>query len=262
MKRPLVLVAAAVLLLSNLSLANTVTVRLGYFFPSFKDFQGMGNSLWAIEFDQMSFEKKDFYEGVVGVTFDYFVSRQLSLGISVDTYNKSKAGFYRNWVGYSFEEGDFAFPSDYEGEFSVAHNLNVSIVPIIFSLKITPLGRRNKVVPYLGAGVGAYFWSVSMRGEIVDFADEWIYEDPDYGDVPIYGIAPVNSHESRLAFGYQAFGGVMVPIGQRLTIDLGVLYNAAKGKFSTRGDKYTGFEGFDELDIGGLTIAAGINYWF
>ena len=256
MKRPLILIAAAILLLPSLGLANTVTVRLGFFIPGFKDFQNTGNSLWAVEFDQMSFEKKDFYEGVVGVAYDYFVSRQLSLAISLDTYNKGKAGFYRDWVGYSFEEGDFAFPADYEGEFSIAHNLNISITPVILSLKLAPLGRRSKVVPYVGAGLGIYFWSVTMRGEIVDFSDEWIYEDPDYGDVTIYGIGVTNAHESKVSFGYQAFGGVMIPVAQRLTIDLGVVYNSAKGKFTRA------FEGFDELDLGGVTIAAGINYWF
>jgi len=259
MKRPLILIAAAILLLPSLGLANTVTVRLGFFMPGFKDFEGTGNSLGFIEFDQMSFKKSDFYEGVVGVTYDYFVSRQLSLGISLDTYSKGKAGYYRDWVGYSFEEGDFAFPPDYEGEFSIAHNLNISITPVILSFKLTPLGRRNAIVPYLGAGVGIYFWSVSMRGEIIDFADEWIYEDPDYGDVTIYGIAPVSSHDSNVSFGYQAFAGIMIPVAQRLTIDIGAVYSAARGKFRNRD---YGFEGFDDFDLGGFTIAAGINYWF
>jgi len=260
MKRPLILIAAVVLLLPSLGLANTVTVRLGFFMPGFKDFGGTGNSLQFIEFDQMSYKKSDFYEGAVGVTYDYFISPQLSLGISLDTYNKSKAGFYRDWVGYTFEEGDFAFPSTYEGDFSIAHNLNISITPILLTLKITPLGRRNKIVPYLGAGAGVYFWSVSMRGEIIDFADEWVYEDPDFGDVTIYGLAQVNSHESNINFGYQAFGGIMIPVAQRLTIDVGAIYSAARGKF--RGKVYGFDETFDAFDLGGFTIAAGINYWF
>ncbi|MDH4196800.1 MAG: hypothetical protein OEW05_05280 [Candidatus Aminicenantes bacterium] len=261
MKRPLILIAALFLLLPSLGLANTLTIRLGYFIPGFKDFDNTGNSLWSIEFDQMSFLKRDFQEGVLGVTYDYFVSRQLSLGISVDTYNKSKAGFYRDWVGYEFDEGTFAFPLEYDSQnaFSIAHNLNVSITPVIVSVKLTPLGRRNKVVPYLGAGAGIYFWTVSMRGEIVDFSDEWIYEDEEVGDVPIYGIAITNARESRINFGYQAFAGIMVPIAQRLTIDVGATYSAARGKF--RNSEY-GFEGFDDFDLGGITIAAGINYWF
>lgn len=258
MKRPLILIAAVVLLLPSLGLANTLTVRLGYFIPGFKDFENTGNSLWSIEFDQMSFLKRDFQEGVLGVTYDYFVSRQLSLGISIDTYNKSKAGFYRDWVGYDFEEGTFAFPLEYDSQdaFSIAHSLNVSIAPVIVSVKFAPFGRRAKIVPYLGAGVGAYFWTVSMRGEIVDFSDQWIYEDEVAGDVPIYGVAVTNARESRISFGYQAFGGIMFPIAQRLTIDVGAVYNAARGKFTRA------FDGFDDFDLGGVTIAAGINYWF
>ena len=261
MKRPWILIAAVVLLLPSLGLANTLTVRLGYFIPGFKDFEGTRNSLQAIEFDQMSFLKRDFYEGVLGVTYDYFINRQLSLSLSVDTYNKSKAGYYLDYVGYDFEEGTFAFPLEYDSEdaFSIVHNLSVSITPVILSVKIAPLGRRNKIVPYLGAGAGVYFWSISMRGEIVDFSDEWIYEDPDYGDVPIYGVAITNARESRISFGYQAFAGIMVPIAQRLTIDVGAVYNAGRGKFKNR--EY-GFEGFDDFDLGGITIAAGINYWF
>jgi len=258
MKRPLILIASLVLLLPSLGLANSLTVRLGYFIPGFKDFENTGNSLWSIEFDQMSYLKRDFYEGVLGVTYDYFISRQLSLGLSLDTYNKTKAGFYRDWVGYEFDEGNFAFPLEYESQdaFTIAHSLNVSITPVILSVKLAPLGRRNRVVPYVGAGVGVYFWSVSMRGEIVDFSDEWIYEDEEYGDVSIYGVAITNAHESRISFGYQAFGGIMIPIAQRLTIDVGAIYNASRGKFTRA------FEGFDDLDLGGITIAAGINYWF
>ena len=40
------------------------------------------------------------------------------------------------------------------GDYTPAHNLRVSVTPIQFSLKIAPLGRRAKIIPYVGAGVG------------------------------------------------------------------------------------------------------------
>jgi hypothetical protein len=257
MKRHLILAAAALILVPALAFPNMFTLRAGYYFPKAS---GGPDGLWQIEFDQMSFKKADFNTGILGFSYEYFVSKQLSLEFSIDTYSKRKAGYYMDYVGYALDEGDFAFPADlYEGDFSVSHGFNVSITPVQVSAKLFPIGRRNRIIPYVGGGGGIYFWSVSLRGYMVDFTDEWVYTDPDIGDVPIYGITQTDAREdTRVTFGYHAFAGLMVPIGNRITISAEVRYHAAKGTFKSD----SAFTDFEDFDLGGTAITAGLNYWF
>jgi hypothetical protein len=257
MKKILILVAALIIMVPSLATADTFTLRAGIFFPRA---QGGTDSLWTIEFDQMSFRKYDMKATTLGLAYEYFLTKELSLELSVDTYSKKKYGYYRDYVGYSFDDGDFAFPASiYNGDFEVAHALDVSLTPVQFSLKLYPLGRRVKLIPYIGGGVGVYFWSVGIRGEIVDFTDEWVYEDPDLGDVPIYGIDQADIHErGRVSFGTQAFGGLMFPLGNRVTINGEFRYYFVQGKFKSDSD----FMDFDNFDLNGFAVTLGFNYWF
>lgn len=257
MKRHLILAAAALILIPALAFPNVMTLRGGYYIP--KTSNGP-NSLWQIEFDQMNFKKADFNAAIFGFSYEYFVSKQLSLEISIDTYSKRKAGYYMDYVGYTFSEGDFAFPAaDYEGDFSISHGFNVSVTPVQLSVKLMPMGRRNRIIPYLGGGVGLYFWNVSLRGSMIDFTDEWVYNDSDLGDVTIYGITQTDvREENRVTVGYHAFAGLMFPIGERITLSAEFRYHAAKGQFKSD----SAFTDFDAFELGGYAITAGLNYWF
>jgi opacity protein-like surface antigen len=257
MKRHLILTAAALILIPALAFPSIMTLRGGYYFP--KTSSGL-NSLWGIEFDQMSFKKSDFNATILGFGYEYFVSKQLSLEISVDTYSKRKAGYYMDYVGYTFDEGDFAFPADlYDGDFDVSHGFNFSVTPVQLSVKLMPMGRRNRFIPYIGGGVGVYFWNVSLRGSMIDFTDEWFYTDPDLGEVPIYGITQTDAREeNRATIGYHAFAGLMFPIGNRITLSAEFRYHAAKGKFKSD----SAFVDFEDFELGGYAVTAGLNYWF
>ena len=247
---------------SGLASANTLNVRLNYFIPRA---EATPDSLWGIELANMSFRRSSFQEAYFGFGYEFFLTGSFSLLLEVDPYSKSKAGFYRDYTGIQLVEGDFAFPQDYQGDYTPGHSLSLSITPIQLSLKIAPFGRRGKLIPYLGGGVGLYLWSVRLRGDIIDFSDEWTYEDPAYGDIPIYPITQRDAFEGdglgRVAFGWQAFAGFMFPIANRLTIDLGCKVSAAKGTFA---DEAHGgaFLGFDKFDLGGFHIQLGMNYWF
>jgi len=257
MKRTLILAIALTILIPAVATPDTFTLKAGYYFPTA---HGGLDSLWKIEFDQMSFKKSDMKASILGLSYEYFLSKQLSLEISVDTYNKTKAGIYRDYVGYSFDEGDFAFPaSDYNGDFDVAHALSVRLTPVQLSLKLLPLGRRGRLIPYIGGGVGLYFWSVGIRGETIDFQDQWVYSDPELGDVTIYKINQSDIFEGgRMNIGYQAFGGLMFPIGNRITLNGEFRYNIIKGKFKSD----SSFADFENFDLSGYALTFGLNYWF
>jgi opacity protein-like surface antigen len=252
MKKTIGLLAAFVLLLPTLGISGALSFRLGYFVPRAE------SDLWKIEFENMTFQKADFQTTNLSLFYEHFLTKQLSVLVGVDAYSKTELGYYKDYVGYTFDEGDFAFPaSQYEGDFSISHNFSVSITPIQLSLKLTPFGRRSGFIPYVGGGVALYVWTVKLLGEMVDFTDEWVYNDPDIGDVTIYGIYDTRARaESRFSFGYQAFAGFMIPVASRIAIEAEFKYSYCKGNL---GDA---FEGFQDFDLGGYQISVGINYWF
>jgi len=261
MRKILVFLLTLFLFAPALVFSNTVTLKLGVFIPTAK------SDLWDTEFSQMSLKKSDYYNTNFGFAFEYFVTRELSLMLSIDSYSKNKLGYYKDYVGYTAEtlgtDEDFAFPKNYEGEFDPCHTFNVSITPIQASLKLLPLGRRGKLIPYVGGGVGVYLWNVRLLNDLIDFSDEWTYTDPDTSEeVPVYPIKYADiREENRLSIGYHAFGGIMVPIANRTTVELEVKYNMIKGKFQEK-DPTIGFWGFQPFDLGGYQLSIGINYWF
>jgi opacity protein-like surface antigen len=252
MKKTIGLVAILVLLLPTLGISGALSFRLGYFIPRAQ------SELWTIEFENMSFQKSDFQTTTLGIYYEHFLTKELSLLIGVDSYSQTRLGNYRDYVGYSFDEGDFAFPANiYDGDYAIAHNFSVSITPVQMSLKLTPFGRRSGFIPFIGGGATLYIWNVKLLGDMIDFTDEWEYEDPDLGDVPIYGIYQAQARaESRFSVGFQAFAGFMIPIASRLALEAEFKYNVGKGKLTDA------FEGFDEFDLGGYQISLGVNYWF
>jgi hypothetical protein len=251
MKKNIGLLAILVLLLPCLGFSDAVSFRLGYFVPQAK------SDLWDIEFENMTFTKSNFQNTTLGFTYEHFLTREISLVVGFESYSKMQLGDYRDYVGYAFVEGDFAFPSDYEGDFLISHQFSVSITPIHASLKLTPLGRKSGFIPYIGGGVSMYIWSVKLQGGMIDFTDAWTYDDPDHGPIDVYGITQENAREeTRFAFGFQAFAGFMIPFASRVAFEAELRYNYGKGNFKDS------FKGFEKFDLSGFLISLGINYRF
>ncbi len=257
MKKLTVLALGLLLLVPTLAFSDSVSIRASYFMPRALTNSYLANhpdSLWAIEFDQMTFLPKEYRGGMVGISYDHFLGPNLSLALSVDAYNKSQVGVYNDWVLNTLDEGDFAFPYDlYLGD-DIVHSFRATITPLQLSLKFLPLGRRAKIVPYVGGGASLVFASVRMFGDQVNFADPWVYSDPDLGDVDIYPVEGLSAHDSGIGFGWHAFGGLQVPIGYRATIEAEARYHAAKVRNL--------FVDFDDFEAGGLAVTVGISYWF
>ncbi len=261
MKKAIVLSLGLFLFAPSLVFSNTLTLKIGLFFPTFK------SDLWETEFDQMDFKKSDYYNTNFGFSFDYFVTRQLSLVLSIDSYSKNKSGYYKGYVGYLAETlgmtDDFAFPyipDKFDGDYDPNHSFNVTITPIQASLKLLPLGRKGKFIPYVGGGIGVYIWNIRLLGDMIDFNDEYVYTDPELGDVPIYPINPGADYtdvreNNRFSIGYHALGGVMIPVANRTTLELEFKYNLIKGDLKN-------FLDFEPFDLGGYQLSVGINYWF
>ena len=250
MKKYLLVFIALFLLVPGFAFPDLVTFKVGYFFP------GADSDLWTDEFDQMTFQKGDFQDTVFCFTYEYFLSNQISLCLSLDGYSEKKAGSYLDYVGDTVDNELYAF--DYGQGSSIAHVFTVSITPLQASIKLTPLGRRASVIPYVGGGVGAYIWTVRMQGDTIDFSEPIEFYDPALDEVVIgYPVYPTDiRHESKFALGFHGFAGVMIPVANRISIDGEFKFNYASGNLDPE------FQGFENFDLSGYQVTVGINYWF
>jgi hypothetical protein len=257
MKKLTVLAAGLLLLVPALAFSDSFSFRGGYFWPgASSNVLSNPNSLWAIEFSQMSFKMSDFDGFTWGGGYEHFLTKNVSICFALDYYHGHEAGFYLDWVGNSLDEGEFAFPYElYEG-YDVIHSFSVSNTPLQFSLKFLPFGRRAKLAPFVGGGGTWSFWNVHMYGEMVNFSDPWIYPDPDLGDIDIYPVEYVDGYENGMSWGWHAFGGFQIPIGFRTTIEVEGRYHWLKARF----DDW--FVGFEDFDLSGMQVTVGLSYWF
>ncbi len=253
MKKSLILLLALFFLIPSFAFSNIFTFKAGLFIPRAQ------SDLWITEFENMSFSKTNYTTTNFSFGYEYFLTREVSVVLGVDSFSKNKVGSYVDYVGIAFGDGYFAFPTDYVEDFIPTHIFNISITPLQLSLKLTPMGRKGKFIPYIGGGVGVYLWNIRLNGDLVDFDDVWVYE-PD--GIDIYPITTVNAWEKdRISFGYQAFGGIMVPFTKRMTFEVEFKYSVAKGNFRTDPDRMA-FEGFEAFDLSSYQISLGMNYWF
>jgi opacity protein-like surface antigen len=274
MKKAIVLAVGLALLLPSLSFADSFSVRFGYYMPRAVSESYLGQhadtSLWGIEFYNMNFALKDFRGGILGLSYERFLGPNLSLLVSVESFSRRKLGDYYDYSQAEFTDGWYAFtvgeePSDIPDLYYITHSFKVSSTPVTASVKFTPLGRKTRLIPYVGGGVGAYFWSTGIFGDMPDFNPldeygdpiEYYYPDPLYGDITVYPVLQVNSRERGVAFGCHAFAGVQVPIGYRATIDAEARYHWARGRFN---DGY--LLDFEDFELGGLALSIGFSYWF
>ncbi len=248
MKKSLIILFALTLCLPGFIFSDLVTFKVGYYIPHAM------SDLWDDEFTNMSFTKPEFQNTNFAFGYEYFISREFSVVLSADPYTKKKSGIYNDYVGENIDDDDFAF--DYGEGFPISHVFSVSITPIQASIKLTPLGRKGKLIPYVGGGVGAYLWTVRIQGEMIDFnaGEEFLDGDDIVIGYPVYAVDA--REENKLNFGFHVFGGVMLPIANRISAEGEVKYSRLSGSFKD------GFIGFDPFDLGGWTISIGMNYWF
>lgn len=252
MKKIIIFVFALILCLPGFIYSDIVSFKVGYFMP-----RAMSD-LWEIELENMDFIKSDFQNTNFSFGYEYFVSREFSFIFGFENYTKGKSGTYRDFVDTLEYEELSGYALDFGEGYLISHVFTVSSTPVQASIKFTPLGRKGKVIPYVGGGVGVYLWSVRIQGDQIFFGlgEEFrdLTDDTIFTAFPIYEVN--GREENRVSFGYHIFGGVMLPIANRISLDAEVKYNRATGHFKDW------FEGFEPFDLGGLTIYVGINYWF
>ena len=249
MKKCLILSLSLILLVPSLAFSDIFTFKGGYLHLQ------MRSDLWDIEFENMDFRRKDYYDTSFGLSYEYFINRQVSFVLSVEWYEKAKNGIYKNFVLETIDGEDYAF--DYGEGFAIEHVYSVSIVPVQASLKLMPRRRAGTIIPYIGGGIGLYIWNVRIQGEMVNFNESEEFYDPDLdADVEGYTIYPADAEENRISVGFHAFAGIMLPLVRQVTLDIEAKYNYAEGTLKDS------FQGFEPFDLSGFQVTAGLSLWF
>ena len=256
MKKYVLVITALLLVAPSLVFSDVISFKVGYFMPRAK------GDPWQTEFANMSFKKSHFQTTNFAFVYEYFLSNQFSLTFGVSGYTKNKSGIYEGYFRDDVDGVDYAF--DYEPGSPISHVYSVSITPLQASVKFTPLGRKGKIIPFVGGGLGAYLWTVRLSGSMIDFeSPEWIYDTVLERDVIGYPIfADDLRAENKLRIGFHVLGGIMVPIANRISLEGEVKYNYLQAPFS----QLEGFDyivvGYDYFDLSGMTLSIGMNYWF
>lgn len=225
MIRKLVWGLIAILALPAFVAAGSVSFRIGYFEPRAE------SDLWVQNFQNLTMEKADFN----GFTFmgeaDYFAGDHVNVCIGVGAYEKQVKTSDRE---FEFEDGR-----------PIRQTITLRIVPMEGSIKLYPAGREVPVIPYVGGGVGAYFWQYEERG---DFVVNRSSNDPRL-------ISGVFTTET-VSPGYHVKAGIQIPVG-RSTVDAELKYVRAKGNLS---DDYD--PDFEPFDLSGIQLNFGASFWF
>lgn len=151
---------AAVFLLcfvASTASAHSVAFRLGTFAPRFE------SDLWADNFETFTIESGDFDAVIGGVEVAIELSERVDLSFGVETTSKTVFSNYR----------DFVRDDDTE----ILQDLSLRTTPVTVGVKVSPLGKRQRVLPYITGGAAFYVYDYREEGEFIDFDTFDIFGD-------------------------------------------------------------------------------------
>ncbi len=159
---------------------QTLNLSLGYFTPRGEDARAQGDVLNE-NLTFLTFDLGEFSGASVGAEWLMPFGGYVEGGIGISFSRRTVASVYTEFVDDDGTEID--------------QDLRLRLVPIAFTVRLTPLGRTSAVQPYLGAGLGIINWRYSESGEFVDFGagglifrDQFVANGSKAGPVVVGGI--------------------------------------------------------------------------
>lgn len=204
---------------SGILLSQSINLKIGIFIPSLQ------SDLWEDNMRNLAFNKSDMINAYFGAEYEVFLNRCTSLSLEIGSYKKD---VYSQYKDYTYQDNSPIF-----------QNISLRITPIEANIKFYPLGQRNVFSPYFGAGAGLYAWTYQQYGDFVIFPDGNIEN----------GFAETKT----FSFGFNGRAGLVYRFLPRVAL-------AVEGKYRYLHGQLSGyFEGFDLLDLGGITATLGVN---
>jgi hypothetical protein len=207
---------------------QSVNFYVGGFVPRSLDARALGdvlsNNLTFLTYDPNrcgSSPISCFNAATVGGEWEFPLISHLDGSLGLGFSSKSVGSFYTNLVNTDGTD--------------IQQTLKLRIVPVTALVRFLPLPRDAPIQPYIGAGVGVFFWRYSETGSFVDannnvFQGNYVGSGSNAGPVVIFGA----------------------------TVPLGVLGVGFEGRYQSAAGNLPADQGFagPKIDLGGWTWAA------
>src|SRR5215208_2736469 len=129
--------------------ASGLELRIGGFGPR-------GHSDLFSDVDELYGVRRQDFQGVTGgVEYSFNMTDHVELGLHLDGYGRTVDSTYRD---FEREDGTPIF-----------QELQLNVVPLGFSVRLLPAGRRARLSPYVAAGADVFFYKYEEQGEFIDF---------------------------------------------------------------------------------------------
>lgn len=207
---------------SGILLAQSINLKIGLFKPSLR------SDLWQDNMYNLAFNKTDMLNAYYGAEYEFFLDRYTSFSLETGSYSRDVYTQYRD---YTYEDGG-----------PILQNISLRIIPIEANIKLYPFGRRAVFFPFFGFGAGLYAWTYQQYGDFVIFPDAYIEE----------GFAETRT----FSIGFSGRAGLVYRFLPRMALAIEGKYQYLRGRLSGY------FEGFELLDLGGITATVGIHIYF
>lgn len=208
------------------SAQQSLNFQVGVFRPTSWDARD-ANDVLVVNRGYLLFNLEDFQGATFGGDWSVALGQFFEVGAGVGYYRHTVPAVYADWVNADGSE--------------IEQDLSLRIVPVTAIVKILPLGAKRGFQPYVGGGLGVYFWHYSETGDFVDFVDNSIFHDQFTADGTSLGPVAVFGARGRVS----------------RTATLGV-----EGRFQWgQGNLSQDFLS-DKIDLGGFSILATFGYRF
>ena len=181
---------------------------------------------------ETTFDVDDLNNFTFTIGYDHFIGDYVNLGGNLSYYDSDTTVI----------DSEFEFPNGAP----VRRNIALQIIPLEVNLHFLPAGRNDYVIPYVGGGVGVYFWQYEEMGDFVfdRFTDPYVET----------GVAFSDGADG----GWHVEGGVEIPFSRSATFHAQVKYTDVDGDLDE-----VGFDpDFEPIDLSSTNFSAGISIWF
>ena len=172
--------AAVLAVASEAAAQQTLNFSLGFFAVRGADARTEGDVI-NTNSTFLAFDVDDFNSASIGGEWLVPLGEYLEAGAGVSFSRRTVPSVYQDFI-------------DVDGT-EIEQDLRLRLVPIDFTVRVLPLGQRNALQPYFGAGLGVINWRYSEFGEFVDFGnnrtifeDQFVADGNETGPVVVAGL--------------------------------------------------------------------------
>jgi len=160
------------------SAQQAITVQLGAFLPKGEGSRVEGDVL-VVNRQYLLFDFGDFNGFLISGDWSVALGEYLETGAGFGFYQATVPTVYADWIN---EDGS-----------EIEQDLALRIMPLTAVVKIFPAGLKRSFQPYVGGGLGVYFWRYSETGEFLAddgslFRDAFVQSGTSVGPVAVFGV--------------------------------------------------------------------------